>query len=417
VNEILKDDARGASSLRIGRLSRGLVVVEVALSVALLASAGLMIKSVTNLSNVDFPFEGENVFVAALSLPPSDYPDDERRLQLLDRLRERLDPEPDMVSSSITTEMPAVGFGNGRFEIENETYLGDRDYPSARVGSIDHAYFETVSSRMVEGRAFEPSDDARSMPVAIVNAKFAQTYFGSESALGRRLKLRRVAQAGVEIRERDDWYTIVGVAPDFYLEGDVFVLAPEAIYLPIPQRTASVANLMIRTRSEPLEITPRVREIVAELDPDLPISQVSTLSEVIRQGTAFFNVFGVMFSVFGVAALFLASVGLYGVLSFSVSQRTHELGLRVALGATPRGVVRLVLGQAAFQLAVGMAVGFGLSVLLGRGLSFVLYEVAPVDSGVLAGVAVLLAVTGALACLVPATRATRVDPAVAMHTE
>jgi predicted permease len=417
VNEILKDDARGASSLRIGRLSRGLVVVEVALSVALLASAGLMIKSVTNLSNVDFPFEGENVFVAALSLPPSDYPDDERRLQLLDRLRERLDAEPDMVSSSITTEMPAVGFGNGRFEIENETYLGDRDYPSARVGSIDHAYFETVSSRMVEGRAFEPSDDARSMPVAIVNAKFAQTYFGSESALGRRLKLRRVAQAGVEIRERDDWYTIVGVAPDFYLEGDVFVLAPEAIYLPIPQRTASVANLMIRTRSEPLEITPRVREIVAELDPDLPISQVSTLSEVIRQGTAFFNVFGVMFSVFGVAALFLASVGLYGVLSFSVSQRTHELGLRVALGATPRGVVRLVLGQAAFQLAVGMAVGFGLSVLLGRGLSFVLYEVAPVDSGVLAGVAVLLAVTGALACLVPATRATRVDPAVAMHTE
>jgi predicted permease len=417
VNDILKDDSRGSSSLRIGRLSRGLVVVEVALSCALLVSAGLMIKSVTNLSNVDFPFDGENVFVAGLSLPPSDYPGDEQRLQLFEQLRERLNAEPGVVASSIATELPAVGFGNGRFEIENVTYLGDRDYPSARIGSIDHAYFETVSSSVVEGRAFEPSDDARSMPVAIVNAKFAQTYFAGESAMGRRLKLQRVAQAGVEIQERDDWYTIVGVAPDFYLEGDIFVLAPEAIYLHLPQRTASVANLMIQTRGEPLQITPRVREIVEELDPDLPIAQVNTLAETINAGTAFFNIFGVMFTVFGAAALFLASVGLYGVLSFSVNQRTHELGLRVALGATPRGVVRLVLGQAAFQLGVGMVLGMGLSVLLGQGLSFVLFDVASTDAGVLAGVAALLTVTGVFACLVPATRATRVDPAVAMHTE
>ena len=417
VNEILKDDSRGASSLRLGRLSRGLVVVEVALSCSLLVSAGLMIKSVTNLSNVDFPFEDENVFVAGLSLPPSDYPDDERRVQLFDQLRERLNAEPGIVVSSITTEMPAVGFGNGRFELENETYLGDRDFPSARIGSIDHAYFETVSSGVIEGRAFDATDDSRSMPVAIVNAKFAQTYFGTESALGRRLRLKRVAQAGVEIQERDDWYTIVGVAPDYYLEGDVFVLAPEAIYLHMPQRAASVVNLMVQTRGEPLQITSRVREIVAELDPDLPISQVNTLAETIRAGTAFFNLFGVIFSVFGVAALFLASVGLYGVLSFSVNQRTHELGLRVALGASPGGVVKLVLSQAAFQLGVGMVLGMGLSLLLGRGLSFLLFDVASTDTGVLVGVAVLLTVTGALACLVPATRATRVDPAVAMHTE
>jgi predicted permease len=417
VNEILKDDARGASSLKIGRLSRGLVVVEVALSCALLVSAGLMIKSVTNLSNVDFPFDGQNVFVASLSLPPADYPGDEERLQLFDQLRDRLDAEAGVVSSSITTELPAAGFGNGRFEIENETYLGDRDYPSARIGSIDHAYFETISSNMVEGRAFETTDDGRSMPVAIVNAKFAQTYFGTESALGRRLRLQRVAQTGVEIQERDDWYTIVGVAPDFYLEGDVFVLAPEAIYLPIPQRAASVANLMVLTRGDPLEITPRVREIVADLDPDLPISQVNTLAEVIRAGTAFFSIFGVMFTVFGAAALFLASVGLYGVLSFSVNQRVHELGLRVALGATPARVVRLVLGQVAFQLGIGMVLGMGLSMMLGRGLSFVLFDVAAMDPGVMVGVAALLAMTGVIACLVPASRATRVDPVEAMRAE
>lgn len=217
VNEILKDDSRGTSSLSIGRLSKGLVIVEVAFSFALLVSAGLMVKSVTNLANVEFPFDGDNVFTATLSLPPTDYPGDEERLQLFDRLRERLNNEPTVISTSITTELPAAGFGNGRFELEGRTYLGDSDYPSARIGAIDPAYFETLSTDVVEGRAFQRADDRGSMPVAVVNEKFAAEYFRGESALGRRLRLRRVAQAGVEIQERMDWYTIVGVAPDFYL--------------------------------------------------------------------------------------------------------------------------------------------------------------------------------------------------------
>ncbi|MGI9628552.1 MAG: ABC transporter permease [Longimicrobiales bacterium] len=417
VNDVLKDDSRGASSLNIGRLSRGLVIVEVAFSFALLVSAGLMVKSVTNLANVDYPFEGETVFTAALSLPPADYPGDAERLRLFDQLRERLNGEPSVISTSINTELPAAGFGNGRFELEGETYFGDSDYPSARIASIDPAYFETVSTTMVEGRAFQPSDDGSSIPVAIVNRQFAREYFQGESVIGRRLRLQRVAQAGAEIQEREDWYTIVGVAPDFYLEGDAFVLAPEAIYVPLAQRTASVVNLMIHTRGDPLQITPRARAIVAELDRDLPISQVNTLAETVRGGTAFFNIFGAMFTVFGAAALFLASIGLYGVLAFSVNQRRHELGLRVALGASPRSVVRLVLGQTGFQLMIGMAIGLGLAMLLGRGLSFVLFGVTSADLGVLIGVAALLTATAMVACVVPARRATRVDPMVAMQSE
>jgi putative ABC transport system permease protein len=417
VNEILKDDARGTSSLSIGRLSRGLVTVEVAFSFALLVSAGLMVKSVTNLANVDFPFDGESVFTAALSLPPTDYPGAEERLQLFEQLRERLNSEPTVISTSITTELPAAGFGNGRFELEDRTYRGDSDYPSARLGSIDPAYFETVSSAVVEGRAFQPSDDARSMPVAIVNQKFAEEYFPGESALGRRLRLRRVTLAIGEVPERLEWYTIVGVAPDFYLEGDAFVLAPEAIYVPLAQRTGSAVNLMVHTRGDPLQITSRAREIVAELDGDLPISQVNTLSQTIRSGTIFFSIFGVMFTVFGAAALILASIGLYGVLSFSVNQRRHELGLRVALGASRLRVVRLILGQTGFQLTIGMAIGIGLSMVLGRGLSFVLFGVAATDGMVLVGVAALLSLTALVACLVPVRRATRVDPMVAMHSE
>ena len=417
VNEILKDNPRGTSSLNIGRLSRGLVVVEIALSFALLVSAGLMVKTVTNVTNVDYPFDGENVFTASLSLPPADYPTDADRLRLYDQLLERLAGEPAVISASINNELPAAGFGNGRFELEGETYLGDRDYPSARLGSIDPGYFETISARMLEGRRFEPSDDERSLPVAIVNQKFARTYFAGKSAFGRRLKLHRVAQSGAEIRERDDWYTIVGVAPDFYLEGDVFIFNPEAIYFPMAQRTGSAVNLMVHTRGEALDFTAQARELVRALDPNLPISQVSTLAQTIRSRTVFFSVFGVMFTIFGGAALFLASVGLYGVLSFSVNQRRHELGLRVALGASPLKVVRLVMGQTAVQLVIGMLIGLVLSVLLVRGLSFVLFGVSGVEWGVFMGVTAILVVTALVASLVPAHRATRVDPIVAMRAE
>ena len=417
VSTVLKDDSRGTSSLSIGRLSRGLVIAEVAFSFALLVSAGLMIESVTNLANVEYPFEGDNVFTAAISLPPTGYVDDGARLRFYDELRDRLNAEPNVVSASINTELPAAGFGNGRFELEGRTYNADVDYPSARIGSIDPAYFETVSTQVTQGRAFQASDDPSSIPVAIVNRRFADEYFPGGSALGQRVRLVRAAQSGVEIQEREGWYTIVGVAPDFYLEGDVFVLSPEAIYVPLAQRAASVVNLMVHTRGDPLAISGRVREIVAELDPDLPISQVSTLSETIQSGTAFFNIFGIMFTVFGAAALFLASIGLYGVLAFSVNQRRHELGLRVALGASTPSVVQLVLGQTGTQLAIGMAVGFGLSLLLGQGLTFVLFGVGAMDGKVLAGVAAILALTSVLACLVPLRRATRVDPMVAMHAD
>jgi ABC-type antimicrobial peptide transport system permease subunit len=158
-----------------------------------------------------------------------------------------------------------------------------------------------------------------------------------------------------------------------------------------------------------------VREIVAELDPDLPISQVSTLGETVRLGSAFFNVFGIMFTVFGCSALFLASVGLYGVLSFSVNQRRQELGVRIALGATRGRVVRWVLAQASLQLLIGTALGVVLSLALGRGLAFILFDVAPMDPAVLVTVLAIMTATGLVACLVPAARATRVDPAVAMH--
>ena len=417
VNEILKDAARGTPSLSIGRLSRGLVIGQVALSFALLVSAGLMVKSVRNLANVDYPFDGESVLTASLSLPPADYPGDAERLQFFDQLRQRLNREAAVISASVATGLPAAGFGSGRFELEGQSYSGESDYPRARIGSVDPAYFETISTGVVEGRSFQTSDDAVSTPVAVVNQRFVSRYFPGEPVLGRRVRLRSGSQSDGEVQGRLRWYTIVGVAPDFYLDVSAFVLPPEAIYLPLAQRAASVVKLLVHTRGDPLQFTSRTRDIVAELDQDLPISQVDTLAGTIRSGNLLFNIFAVMFTVFGAAALLLASIGLYGVLSFNVNERTRELGVRTALGASRIRLIRLVMRQAAIQLTSGMVIGVGLSLLLGRGLSFVLFGVEAADLSVLVVIAAILSLTAGVACLVPARRATRVDPVVAMQAE
>jgi putative ABC transport system permease protein len=417
VTAVLKDDSRGSSSLRIGRLSRILVVMEVAFSCALLVAAGLLVKSVTNFSNIDFDFATENVFTTSVSLPVADYPDDESRLRFYRALTERLEAEPGVLAASVATELPIVGGGNGRFAMEGETYLGDRDYPNARIGSIAPEYFSTIVASMSEGRAFAAADDADAMPVAIVNRAFVERHYPEESALGNRIQLRATSQRGIDRTRADTWYTIVGVAPDLYLDMDALVLPETAIYIPLAQRTASAASIIVRTQGPALEFTDDARRVVSSLDPHLPISQSFSMGQMIDQTQTFFGVFGIIFTVFGGVALFLATVGLYGVLSFSVNQRTHEVGLRVALGATPGNVVRLVMRQGFTQLAIGLVVGVGMAFGLARMLSLVLYDVGAADPMVFGGIVVVLTVTGLIAAFIPARRATRVDPTVAMRAE
>jgi predicted permease len=417
VNAVLKDDSRGSSSLRIGRLSRILVVMEVAFSCALLVAAGLLVKSVTNFSNIDFDFATENVFTTFVSLPVTDYPDNESRLRFYRNLTERLEAEPGVLAATVATELPIIGGGNGRFALEGETYLGDRDYPNARIGSIASGYFSTIIANVLEGRDFTAADNADGLPVAIVNRAFAERHYPEESALGNRIQLRATSQRGIDRSRADTWYTIVGIAPDLYLDLDAFVLPETAIYIPLAQRPASAASMIVRTQGAALEFTDDARRIVTSLDPHLPISQSFSMGQIIDQTQTFFGVFGIIFTVFGGVALFLATVGLYGVLSFSVNQRTHEVGLRVALGATPANVVRLVMRQGFTQLAIGLVIGVGMAFGLARMLSLVLYDVGAADPTVFGGIIVVLAVTGLIASFVPALRATRVDPTVAMRAE
>ncbi|MGD8320276.1 MAG: ABC transporter permease, partial [Gemmatimonadota bacterium] len=295
--------------------------------------------------------------------------------------------------------------------VEGEAYPEDRDIPSAHQGMVDPGYFETVGSDVSLGRDFQRSDDAGSEPVIIVNASFARRYLPGGSPLGRRIRV-----GGPDSSE--PWRTVVGVVPDLWMqglgnaEGD-----PEGFYIPIQQGDARFMSILARGPGSPLALTGAVRDAVASVHADTPIYWPVTLADRIAEGTWVYNVFGGLFMVFGFVALFLASVGLYGVMAFSVSRRTPEVGIRMALGAEGGQVLRLILRQGMIQIAVGAALGLALAVLVSRALRLVLFQVSASDPSVFGLVAAVLVLTGFLASLVPARRATRVDPLVALRSE
>jgi len=411
VSSILKDESRGSSSFRIGRLSKVLVVGEIAMSMGLLVAAGLMTKSITTLRNFDMGFDPDAVFTARLGLFPADFPDADVRRRFYDDLRVRVQEAPGVRMASLGTVLPGVGSNYQRFAVEGEAYATDRDHPGARSGQIDPGYFETVGLDVTLGRDFEPGDGVDAMPVAIVNASFAQKYLPGGSPLGRRIRVGTSEST-------ESWRTVVGVVPDAWMQGlGNSGEPPEGFYVPIQQTDTRFMSILARGPADPMVLTAAVRDAVAEVNGDTPIYFVQTLRSRIDENTWVFNVFGVLFMVFGGVALFLASIGLYAVMSFSVSRRTPEVGIRMALGAESGQVLGLILRQGMIQIAVGMVLGLGLAILVSRALALVLFQVSASDPVVFVLVAAVLGVTGLAASAIPARRATRVDPLVALRSE
>jgi putative ABC transport system permease protein len=409
MHDVLKDESRGSSGFRLGRFSKALVLAEIALSCSLLVAAGLMIKGVVKLRNVDFGFVSERVFTAEIALFESAEPDTAARVRFLEDLLPRLNAIPGVHAAAIASTIPGEDGNFDYVAVEGRAYAAEADYPEMRYSAVSPRCFEIFNARPTQGRVIETSDRLGTLPVAVINASCARTHFPGQSPLGRRIRFGRSGS-------KEPWRTIVGVVPDRHMDG-VENEEPEGLYVPLSQRPRELLSLVATATGNPMAVSAQVAGAVAQLDPDLPVFNIMSHAELVSRRTWFYRVFGTLFMVFGFAALFLAAVGLYGVMAFSVSRRRQEFGVRMALGASTQAILRLVLGQGLRQLAFGIALGLGGGMLLGRGLQLVLFGVNPTDIPVYAGIVMVLGLTGIVACLVPARRATRIEPLIALRSD
>jgi putative ABC transport system permease protein len=376
----------------------------------LLVAAGLMIKSVANIRSIDLGYKADGVFTARLGFPEG-YTDTVSQMQFFEQLQQRVATIPGVTAASISGGLPSgdVNFGGGRVGVEGKAYTTDRDYPETRLVQANDRFFETMQIPLRAGRAFNSGDRAGSLPVAVVSERFVKDYFPEGSAIGKRIR------PGTS-RSTEPWLTIVGVV------GDVFLGDPEnprgpVVYRPLAQNHTRFVYVVARSNGQPTQLTNPVRAAVASLNPDIPLYWVYSLREAIARPLWFIRVFGTMFMIFGFIALFLAAIGLYAVMSFSVSRRTREVGIRMALGARGQDVVAMIFRQGATQLAVGMGVGIALALGVSQLLQILLLDVKPRDPVIFSGVILTLVATGLLACLIPARRATRVDPLTALRSQ
>lgn len=408
-NEYLKDASRGSSSLRIGRLSRLLVVGEVTLSVGLLVSAGLMIKGIVLLRTMEYGFDREEVFTARIGLFETDFPDADGRRVFFTELQEGIRNRPEVSSVTLTDALPGLGSGGSRFGLLGEAYATEQDYPSARMALITPAFFETFGTDPVRGRTFTLADDPAGEQVTIVNQSFADRYFAGREAIGEQIRLGTA-------EEDLSWRTIVGVAPDLYMDGiGNPEPEPEGFYIPLAQTDARFVTIAVRGRGDAMALAAPVREELNGLLPDTPLYWVRTMEEALAANLWQVDLFGGLFAIFGLGALFMAAVGLYGVISFSVRQRTQEVGIRMAMGAEGGHVLRMVLGQGAVQVVLGLGLGLALGWFISRAMQITIFGIEPWDPAVFAAIAMVMLTTGFLASFVPARRATRVSPVEALR--
>jgi putative ABC transport system permease protein len=406
----LKDEG-GAhqSGWRRSRMRSALVVGQVAVSLVLLIGAALFMRSLLRAHAIDPGFRHEEVLAVTLDLGARGY-DDASSKAFHDRLLERARTLPGTASASIDTNPPlGLGFSIGEVWIEDRAYADpNAEGASVANSTVSDGSFRTLSIPLLRGRDFGPQDTETAPKVVIVNEAFADRFWPGQDPLGKRIS---------DDSARGPYMEVVGVVrtAKYWLIGE----EPRPfVYLPLAQqRRALIAVLMVRTDGDPLAALPGVRAILQELDPDLTPWQTSRLTEMIGFALLPARFAAAAFGMFGVLALLLASVGLYGVMSYMVAQRTREVGVRVAIGAQRSDVLKLVLRQGLTLTAIGLGIGLVVAFACTRVLSGLLYEISAVDPVTFAGVSLLLVVIAMLACYIPARRATKIDPVVALRYE
>jgi len=427
LNQSLREEGRGlAGSARSSQINRLLVVAEVSLAVVLVIAAGLLLRSFDRLLRIDPGFDVKNVLTASVSLPSSRYQDNARVMAFYDQLTERMRALPSVISAAAASGLPLNNdSGDTVFQIEGRpaTEKVDFDLPPDRNAfghfyywQVTPDYFKTMGIALRRGRVLHVTDHANAPLVVVINETMARQFWPRGEALGKRVRLSWSAS------QRGPWAEIVGVVRDVSLRQLNEEAQPEA-YLALAQGpqiagwTARGMTITVRTASDPLALADAVRREVRALDNAVPVFFVRTVEQVLDQTVAQprFNL--ILLGLFAVVALLLAAVGIYGILANAVRLRTHEIGIRLALGARPGAVFRLVVGQGMTLALVGVGLGLGGAWALTRYLESLLYEVKPTDPLTFGGVAALLLGVALLACYLPARRAMKVDPMVALRYE
>lgn len=390
------------------RLRNLLVVGEIAIALVLLVGAGLLIKSFAKLYQIDPGFRPDHVVTVAVSLPRAEYREPAQRAAFFDQLIDRLAASPGVQSVGATNDLPLSVSAGGLFLFSIPGRPPERNFLDSFAAhfGVTPDYFRTMGIPILTGREFTEKDQTNATPVVIVNDRLAKHYWPAESPLGKR----------VTVMGESTTREVVGVVGDVRqmgLESDV----QKAVYLPAAQSQVPLAFIAIRTDQKTALMVDTIRREVAALDPNLPLYDVKTMDQRLAKSTAQRRFSAVLLGLFGSLAFVLATVGIFGVVGYTVTQRTHEIGVHVALGAQRRDVLRLVLGQGLNLTLIGVAVGVGASFALTRVIKSLLYSVSPTDPITFASVSVLIAVVALLACYIPARRAMKVDPMVALRYE
>jgi putative ABC transport system permease protein len=407
LTESLKEGGRGSTSgRRHNRMRNALVIGEVALALILLTGAGLLLKSFVRLGNVNPGFNPDHVLTAEISLPARRYPDKQSQINFFNELERRVRNLPGVKDAGFTWILPMSGINSdSSFELEGRPMDATHPGPDEEIRLISADYFRTLEMPLLKGRFFNPGDKLDAPGVVIVNQALAHKYWPNDDPMGKRLR--------VPTRDGRVWTTIVGVVGDIHHRGLDQPVKPEW-YAPLTQGPYPSMILAVRSAQDPASLTSAIRREVQAIDPAQPIAHVRTLNEVIADSVAPRRLSVVLLTVFAGLALLLASVGIYGVMSFLVAQRTHEIGVRMALGAQRADVLRLIISRAGLLIGAGTVIGLVAALLCTRLLSSALYQTSAFDLTTFVFVTVTLALVALLASYVPARRATRADPMIAL---
>jgi putative ABC transport system permease protein len=410
LSDVARDTGGGVSGRHVRRV---LVVSEVALAVVLLVGAGLLIRSFQILRQVNTGFTTENLLTMRMVLPMPKYAKPEARRAFYDEALRRIQELPGVESAGVITFLPLSFNGmNFAFSVEGQTSPSDMKLPFALYRVVSPDYFRAMGIPLQRGRFFDAHDSAESQPVILISRRLAEQYWPGEDPTGKRLKIG-------PLDSPNSWMTVVGVVGDVRQTGLYGDLRMD-IYVPYAQeRRGFIAprDLVLRTKGDAASVAGAVREAIWSVDKDQPVSHVRTMDQVFAAAISQERFQALLLGLFAALALVLACIGLYGVISYAVAQRTHEIGVRMALGARPGDVLRLVLRQGMSLTVVGLVLGIAIGSVATRVLTDMLYGVTARDPLTFVGVPILLLLVAFLACYIPARRATRIDPLAALRRE